>query len=263
MDTGTATIIAAGIAAGVAAITSIISTIFTWHSIKVTKAGNEKNLAANKDIANLVQKEENIRAEFQIDADITWNARVEWIQNVRRVTAEFITACYKFIHSIDCDKDEQNRNLELIQEKKSLLILYFGPDGIEDGQKKAQDICDRSTNDAKNDMIVALINKLFDQLKAYFLNESEYKRYHTELVKCIACENSEDGKKISCEKDFFEGEIIYFTEDDCKIFQEEFKKGERSCFERRNDLFNNINLLTEAMRIYLKLEWNKTKNRKK
>jgi len=259
MDTGIATIIAAGIAA----ITSIAATILAWRSLIATKVGNEKNLAANKEIANKVQEAENIRTEAQIDANITWNARVEWIQNVRRVTAEFITVCYKFIHSNDCDKDEQNRNLELIQEKKSLLILYFGPDGIEENKKKAQDVCDRSTNNAKNEMIVALINKLFDQLKAYFLNESEYKRYHTGLVDCIACENSENGKIISCEKDCYEGEMIYFTEDDCKVFQEEYKKGEKSCVERRNDLFNNINLLTEVMRIYLKIEWNYTKNRKK
>jgi len=93
-------------------------------------------------------------------------------------------------------------------------------------------------------MIVALIDKQFDQLNAYFLNESEYKRYHTSLVDCIACENSENGKKISLEKDCYEGEIIHFTEDGCNAFKEEYKKGEKSCVERRNSLFNNINLLT-------------------
>jgi len=113
MDTGMATVIASGIAA----ITSIAATILAWRSLIVTKLGNEKNLAVNKEIANKVQEAENIRTEAQIDANITWNAGVEWIQNVRRVTAEFITACYKFIHSNDFDKDEQNRNLELIQEK--------------------------------------------------------------------------------------------------------------------------------------------------
>lgn len=259
MDTGIATIIAAGIAA----ITSIAATILAWRSLIVTKIGNEKNLAANKEIANKVQEAENTRTEAQIDANITWNARVEWIQNVRRITAELITACYKFIHSSDSDQYEQNRNLELIQEKKLLLILYFGPDGIEENKSKAQDVCDRSTNNAKNEMIVTLINKLFGQLEAYFTNENLYKRYHKALVDCMACENSENGKVISCEIDRFESEIIYFTEDDCKAFQKEYKKEEKTCFERRIDLFNNINLLTEAMRIYLKIEWNYTKSRKK
>lgn len=259
MDIGIATIIASGIAA----ITSIVATIFAWRSIIVTKLGNEENLAGNKEIANKVQEAENIRTEAQIDANITWNARVEWIQNVRRVTAEFITACYKFIHSDELNKGEQKRNLELIQEKKSLLILYFGPDGIEENKKKAHDICDRTTNNAKNEMIVALIDRLFNQLNAYFSNESLCKTYHNSLIKCIACENSENGKKISCEKDHYEGEIIYFTEDDCNAFQEENKKVERSCVERRDSLFNNINLLTEVMRTYLKIEWNYTKNREK
>lgn len=259
MDTGIATVIAAVIAA----ITSIAATILAWRSLVVTKEGNEKNLAANKEIANKVQEAENERTKAQIDANITWNARVEWIQNVRRVTAEFITACYKFIHSNDSDKDEQNRNLEFIYEKKSLLILYFGPDGIGEKKKKAQDICDRSTNNAKNEKIVVLVNRLVDQLQAYFFNEREYKRYHDGLIRCLSCENLEDGKIISCEKECFEGEIIHYTEDDCKVFQEEYKNGEISCVERRDNLFNNIKLLTEAMRIYLKIEWDYTKNREK
>lgn len=259
MTTEKATIIAAGMAA----LTSILSSVLAGYSIRVTKKGNERNIESNKEISNRVQEAENIRIEAQIDANITWNARVEWIQNVRRITAEFITACYKYIHSNASDKDEQNRNLEMIQEKKSLLILYFGPDGIEENKKKAQNICDITTNKAKNEMIVALINRLFEQLRAYFLNESEYERYHTDLVKCIACENAENGKTISCVKDEYEGEVEYFTELDCKSLQEEQKKGEKSCIERRKYLFDNINLLTEAMRIYLKIEWNCAKSRGK
>lgn len=259
MDIGIATIIASG----VAAITSITSTILAWRSLTLTKVGNEKNLAVNKEIADKVQDAEDTRAKDQIDANVTWNARIEWIQNVRRVTAEFITACYIFIHSNDCDEAEQNRNLELVHEKKTLLILYFGPDGIEKNKMKAQDICDRETNNTKNEMIVVLIDKLFDQLSAYFLNESNYKKYHKSLVKCIACENAENGKIFSCQKECYEGEIIYFTEDNCKALQADNKKIENSCVERRNNMFNNINLLTEVMRIYLKIEWNNTKNREK
>lgn len=259
MTTDNATIIAAGIAA----FTSIISSILAGYSIRVTKKGNEKNIESNKEISIKVQEAENKRIEAQIDANITWNARVEWIQNVRRITAEFITACYKYIHSDASDKKEQNRNLEFVQEKKSLLILYFGPDGINENKNKAQNICDRITNKAKNEMIVTLINKLFEQLEAYFSNEKLYKTYHTNSVKCFACENAENGKTISCAKDEYEGEVEYFTEFDCKKSQEKNRKLELSCIKRREELFYNINLLTEAMRIYLKIEWNYTKSRLK
>lgn len=259
MTTEEATIIAAGIAA----LTSILSSILAGYSIRITKKGIEKNIESNKEISNEVQNAESIRTEAQIDANITWNARVEWIQNVRRVTAEFITACYKYIHSNDCDIDEQNGNLELIQEKKSLLILYFGPDGIEENKKKAQNISDKITNNAKNEMIVDLINKIFEQSRVYFSNEKECKRCHTELIKCIACENAENGKLISCVKDEFEGEAEYFTDNDCKTLQKNLEEDEEKYIKLRRDLFNNIDLLTEAMRIYLKIEWDCTKKRGK
>ncbi|KOR55613.1 hypothetical protein FDA33_10520 [Clostridium botulinum] len=256
MTTEKATIIAAVIAA----IASIVSSAFTLHSIRVTKKGNEENIESNKEISNKVQEAENIRIEAQIDANITWNARVEWIQNVRRITAEFITACYKFIHSDAENQNEQNRNLELIQEKKSLLILYFGPDGT--GENKAKDICDTMTNKAKNEMIVTLINKLFEQLKLYFSEKKAYDRSREELAQCSACENTEHERIYDCVKYQYEGVDINFTESDCKQLQEENQKKQKISMENIKALFDNINLLTEAMRIYLKIEWNCTKSRR-
>lgn len=259
MTTEQATIVAAVIAA----LASIFASALTFYSIRVTKRGNKENILSNEIISKKVQEGEDIRNEAQIDANITWSARVEWIQNVRRITAEFIVACYKYIQSNKNDEYEQIRNFESIQEKKYLLLLYFGPDDFVENEKKAKDICDKTTNKAKNEMIIDLINKLVEQLRAYFMNEAKYKQYHEDIIKCVACENAESGKVILCEKGTCTDDVENFTENDCKIFQKEQESKEKDCKECRQAVFNNINLLTEAMRIYLKVEWNCTKNRKK
>lgn len=248
------------IAAVIAALTSFISSLLTLYSIKVTKKGNEKNIESNEEISKKVQEAENKRTESRIDANIVWNARVEWIQNVRRVTAEFITACYKYIQSNESDKNEQNHNLELIQQQKSLLILYFGPDGTESNKKKAQNICDKDTNNAKNEMIVALINELFNQLKTYFIIKEELNRCRAESGQCCRCENAESKKLYLCEKNEYGDK---FTEDDCKASQKKWKNSEKNYKQQCNKVFDNIDLLTKAMRIYLKIEWTCTKNREK
>ena len=54
------------------------------------------------------QDEENKRNESQIDANIVWSARVEWIQNVRRATADLLTAINNYIYSDENDVDLNN-----------------------------------------------------------------------------------------------------------------------------------------------------------
>lgn len=240
------------VAAVIAAICSIISTWCTWK-------GNKENISSNKELSKQVQDAENRRNEAQIDANIVWNARIEWIQNVRKITAEFITASYKYMHSDPDNKMEQNRNLELIQEKKSLLILCFGPDDFNQDNHKAKDISDKTTNNAKNEMIINLINRLFNQLDGYFVCKSELKSAQLALSECSACENVEGEKRYNCLKNEYDN----FTEDDCKQAQSLYIESRDNCMSEIKDLFSNLNLLTEAMRIYIKIEWNYTKSRNK
>ena len=240
------------IAALIAALTSIISSIFVGYSIHITKKGNKENIESNKEISNKVQQAEDIRTEIQIDANITWKARVNWIQNVRRVTAEFVTAIYKYVHCDPYNEYEYNKNLEMVQEKKCLLILYFGPDEIENDKVRAQNICDKNTNNAKNEMVVDLINSIFNQLRAYFPNESLREQYHSEVIECMKCKNSKQVECMYCESDT-----------DCIKYQKEQLNLENECKKTKEKLFSDVELLVEAMRIYLKLEWKYTKNRKK
>ena len=89
MDSGNATIIAAVIAATVSFVSSVVAWRAANNSNKAAAQSNEVTNRTNREIAMLEQDAENERNETQIDANIVWAARVEWIQNVRNLTAEF------------------------------------------------------------------------------------------------------------------------------------------------------------------------------
>lgn len=238
-------------------ITSIISSILAGRSISVTKKGNQRNIVSNEEISKKVQEAEDKRNESQIDANIVWNARVEWIQNVRRVTAEFITACYKYMRAYDQGTQE---SLDLIEEKKLLLILYFGPDGNEDINNNAVDIYDMNTNNAKNNLMVKLINEIFNQLKSYYMMKETFLESHQELVKCIECEEVENAKVYFCEKNEYGDK---FLDGDCIRRKDELHVQENKSYEIIHGLSENLIKLSEAMRVYLKIEWKNTKTREK
>ena len=113
MDGGNETIIAAVIAA----VASLVSAGIALYNAKDSKKGaaqrDEVNNRTNSEIAMFEQDAENKRNETQIDASIVWSARVEWIQNVRRATADLLTAinnlgCGLGRHSILFGKNEFN-----------------------------------------------------------------------------------------------------------------------------------------------------------
>ena len=122
MDVGNATIIAAAIAAAV----SLGSSVFAWcaanKSNKAAAQSNEVTNRTNREIAVFEQDEENKRNESQIDANIVWSARVEWIQNVRRATADLLTAINNYIYSDENDVDLVKMNLMSVREKSNSLF---------------------------------------------------------------------------------------------------------------------------------------------
>ena len=124
MDVGNATIIAAAIAAAV----SLGSSVFAWcaanKSNKAAAQSNEVTNRTNREIAVFEQDEENKRNESQIDANIVWSARVEWIQNVRRATADLLTAINNYIYSDENDVDLVKMNLMSVREKSNLSVSY-------------------------------------------------------------------------------------------------------------------------------------------
>ena len=167
MDVGNATIIAAAIAAAV----SLGSSVFAWcaanKSNKAAAQSNEVTNRTNREIAVFEQDEENKRNESQIDANIVWSARVEWIQNVRRATADLLTAINNYIYSDENDVDLVKMNLMSVREKSNLLILYFGPDKVENDKV---DLLNKGDNISKNQHIVKLIEDIYIGCCSYFIN---------------------------------------------------------------------------------------------
>ena len=158
MDGGNATIIAAVIAA----VASLVSAGIALYNAKDSKKGaaqrDEVNNRTNSEIAMFEQDAENKRNETQIDASVVWSARVEWIQNVRRETSDLLTAINNYIYSDENDVDLVKMNLVSVREKSNLLILYFGPDKVENDKV---DLLNKGDNISKNQHIVKLIEDIY------------------------------------------------------------------------------------------------------
>ena len=115
MDDGIATIIAAGIAAVISLASSGVALHAANKSNKSAEQSNEVTNRTNREIAMAEQDAENKRNDIQIDANIVWTARVEWIQNVRNLTAEFISAVNNYILSDNIEL--RKRNFEIMWRK--------------------------------------------------------------------------------------------------------------------------------------------------
>lgn len=237
---------------------AFFAVVISGYSIYQTYKSDIKNRESNENIARQMQVEENKRAEASIDANLTANARINWIQNVRQATAELITACYKYIGS---KSSELQKDWEVVLEKKALFVLYFGPD---DNGLHEMDLFNKKTNEGKNDHLVTFVDKLCSNLEQYHINHSNIVVYQGKINNCSACNiyNEETGEctiKYSCEKDEY-GTL--FDNNDCIERKNLLKKSlvEYKVFEQ--DVLSSLQTLSEIMRIYVKNEWKRAKKGK-
>lgn len=138
--------------------------------------------------------------------------------------------------------------------------MYFGPDGHGTDQHKAKNIFDVKTNKAKNDLIINLINDIYDQIKIYHLMRKQLNDSNKALARCSQCENEQSKKQYFCEANEYGDK---FLEKDCLTSKEEIYKQKEESENIINELQKNLMNLSEALRIYLKIEWNCAKNRDK
>lgn len=140
-------------------IVAIISAVAAIYSAVTTNSNNKKILEEQKKLNNknfqhnekvLEQQKECNDKNFQ--GNIVSNARIEWIQEVRKKSVDFISACHEFFRYTKVSNVNNNENKEELTELRSdiekygtLLILYFGP-SVE--------------NNKNNDMIEYLITNL-------------------------------------------------------------------------------------------------------
>lgn len=249
-------------------VAAIIAAIMSLISIIVTANGNKKSRQNNEKLTEQIQKAENARTESLIDANIIWNARVEWIQNVRKVTAEYISACYRYMRYCDSEywekslNDTQNNKvveemLTLIEEKKLLLSLYFGPDGKNIAEINDVSIFDPLTNDGKNRLIIQLINEINELIRKYSFLICELRKAQKELLVCELCKN--EGQE-RCDSNEFGDK---FSEDECLEKKNKNRKIQNEKRDQIIKLSGDLYKLTDVMRNYLKIEWERAKSREK
>ncbi len=115
--------------ASIAAIVALIAALISLFNVYLTNKLNFKG--------NVVAK-----------------SRIEWIQDVRKLSVEFITSCYSLLKYVEIleskgffDEDSHEKRITKIsrdsklldlkkdlQEKGTLLTLYFGPDSSENNE---------------------------------------------------------------------------------------------------------------------------------
>lgn len=242
-------------------ILAIIASIASIISIRMNYKSDKKNRESSEEIAEKMRIAEDERNKAIIDANLTANARIEWIQNVRQATAELITACYKYIGS---KLNEQQEALEFAKEKKALFILYFGPDDDFSEEIIANNLFDKKTNKGKNNKLVSFVEELYPDMSKYHKNLSDIEYYKEKLRKCKKCliydeEKGEFMRTFDCPKDEYDTPL---NEEDCTSHINELEENIRKHTEIKENTFEKLQKLSEIMRIYIKIEWNRAKKGK-
>lgn len=126
----------ASIAAMIAFVVGCFSIYNNYKTLKT-----QKELSLNNFKGNVVSK-----------------ARIEWIQEVRKKSVDFISICYDLIMNIKSNNYSKDKVLDLksqLKKNANLLILYFGPD---------------KNKNENNEFIIYLITLLSNKI----VNENNY-----------------------------------------------------------------------------------------
>lgn len=233
----------------------VISAFISISGVILTVFMNSRQ--SNKQI----ESEKNINQK-NIDANIKAKARIEWIQNVRKASAELISVYYEILRVED--KGVLLNKIIESKEKTELLILYFGPDKQKEEDREP---LNKNSNEGKNDEIVTFLSGLNEKFNEYYKIVLEDKK--EKLNKGLAEVKKEldifTNQFIKCD---CEGNEIYITKDDDDIEYEHDLINDLSLAKNEvykydlyiNELQNQLLYFRNIIRIYLKIEWNKAKN---
>lgn len=133
--------------------------------------------------------------------------------------------------------------------------MYFGPDE-ENGT--TCDLMNKNTNTGKNEKIVELIKEIADGASAYMVKQQWILNAHGRMVHCKECRNSAEIYE-TCEiiKDIDDSKI----DEVCNKYVDDAALEEQRYIRENQQFKDKITYFAEIMRIYLKIEWNRTKKR--
>lgn len=191
------------------------------------------------------------------------NARIEWIQKVRNVTAEIISSYSSALNEDDPKKLE--KIIVEVREKIERLILFFGH---EINTEKEIDIFDTNSNEGKNHLIVEFLIKLSDEFIEYYKNVKKGDLSQAEARLDYVSSKLQDNIVGIAYQENIEIDGRNYTSTEYK-YNEETKKAYNDVQRKVNeikrfneDLASNLVKLRNIIRIYLKIEWNKAKKGK-
>ena len=203
----------------------------------------------------------------KLDADLKSKARIEWIQNVRNITAELISIYYKLLN--EADKSKLFDEYSSARAKGELLILYFGPEktnNLIDNEKGI--LFNTESNDGKNKSIVEYLEALSDGFYKHYKSTSNKNLKDLEEAKrkasyAVNKYPIKDGNFLYTEYDNDGNEYDVRDEPiwDPNLLAEmdSTQKEINQYIQRVNNLSQDVVQLRNIMRIYLKLERKKAK----
>ena len=232
-------------------LSGVLINIFStnYFSKKINKNNNELQEKLN---------------QKNIDANLKSKARIEWIQNVRKTSSELISIYYRLLNSTD--KNTLLENFFTAQEKNELLILFFGPEKQNQEMKQQIDIKSEESNKGKNDLIVNFLDNLNKGFYTYCNNVLKNEKSNLEKIRDDRFKEMlnhligyEEPEIIDLDDNIFYHQEPIFD----PYYEKKFMEIEEQIRENVN-LTSNLNErlieLRDIIRIYLKIEWNKSKN---
>ncbi|EQB4889886.1 hypothetical protein ACYK6Z_000157 [Enterococcus faecium] len=262
----------------------IFSVIVSWciahKNLKNTAEQNQENreiqekLEKNqRDFQNSINKSriefEREMTQKQIDANLKAKARIEWITEVRKMSANLISSLVD-IKNMNTDYEEK---LAEISKEAELLKLYFG--SYKTDEIKSYDLkvlMNDESNDGKNPHIFLYIDDLLQiygtkgrkeiarQKNIYSRLQKETKTILRKLNeisqdKVVAIDEEGDPYIDQVAIEGHEAEYIYLDD------QFSIAASKENSYRRKiEEYYNRTEEFEKIISVYLKLEWNRAKN---
>ncbi|MGR5999586.1 hypothetical protein ACT7C7_08990 [Bacillus cereus] len=179
-------------------LTATVALIGSGVSAWISVSNNKKTIATQEQVskANLELQEKMNENNFK--GNVVSKARIEWIQEVRKQSVDFMSACYNLFDFITLTIDniigdiktekEYIRLKNEIEKNGTLLILYFGPDSNKNNElivSVVANILERTRNKDESyeirdvPKLADQVDVLRDFLRIYF--KIEWKRANGEI----------------------------------------------------------------------------------
>lgn len=197
-----------------------------------------------------------------IDANLIAQARIEWIQNVRKTTSQLLVHYFAMLNASNIERLDQE--LLASQEQNELLILYFGNEKESECNEifKREILLNRERNSGKNDMLVRSLIELSKEFGEYVNSiKSDKTNALKKAVEDARREMYAHVKMVEIGQQYIEEAEEYlpveeamYQVDDVRALnkaQSDLKQE----IERVKKLQQELILIRDAVRTYLKIEW--------